>query len=626
MNSAAHHIGPDTAPDRYRLLSSIGRGGEAVLYRAEIELDGAPETVVVKVLDSKSALGPGQFARLSAKWNEQAELLRFANRPGVVGVREHFEGAPIHAPGGASTVSGRALALVMNHVEGVDLRDWRFERTLTTPAERRAVMGTLAQLADVLDWLHSGRATTSGRVVVHGDLSPGNVMVNVHGQATLVDFGLSKLTADHETAEVWFTPGYAAPEVFDGRRTPATDRYAFGAIAYFLLSGQAPPNTPEQLRHAIRALPQLSSLPPERKERVLAVCATAPEQRPESLAGWLKDVRDAVVSTSSVSAFAAPSAAPSAASASAAASVSAAASATPVAPGTPTPSAPTVTSARPVPPPAVPPPPVLPPPPPAKTPPAAAAPPPVRTPPAPAPSPSPPPVHSVQDAVPPRRDTPGLRPGPLVITPAPARKRRPAVAVLAVALAGALTVIAAQWMSAGGDDENNGAPSVTETVTATETETAAPPAPDPSASESPDESGEPGSVAGADAVSLTGFPQVDGDDMFSVKEAAINSENHSDAFVSDYDCGGYMEFNLGRAWSTLDLVAGIEDNSVEGTARLHITLDGTPLFEEKIELGKPRNRSLSVKNGLRLVISYTATDTETCDAGTVALGTPTLRK
>ncbi|MFJ9032496.1 serine/threonine protein kinase [Streptomyces sp. NPDC102274] len=612
MNSAAHHIGPDTAPDRYRLLSSIGRGGEAVLYRAEIELDGAPETVVVKVLDSESALGPGQFARLSTKWNEQAELLRFANRPGVVGVREHFEGAPIHAPGGASTVSGRALALVMNHVEGVDLRDWRFERTLTTPTERREVMGTLAQLADVLDWLHSGRATTSGRMVVHGDLSPGNVMVDAHGQATLVDFGLSKLTADHETAEVWFTPGYAAPEVFDGRRTPATDRYAFGAIAYFLLSGQAPPNTPEQLRHAIRALPQLSSLPPERKERVLAVCATAPEQRPDSLAGWLKDVRDAVVSTSSASATPATPVSPASAMPVPPDSATpfAPASGTPAFPGPGTPSAPTVTSAPPVPPP-----PTLPPPPPAK----AAA-------PAPAPSPSPPPVHSVQDAVPPRRVAPELRPGPLGITPAPARKRRPAVAVLAVALAGALAVIGVQSMSTGSDDENTGAPTVTETVTATETETAAPEAPDPSASGSPDESAEPGSVADADAVSLTGFGQVDGDDVFSVKEAVINSKGHSDAFVSESDCGGYMEFNIGRAWSTLDLVAGIEDNSVEYAARLRITLDGTSLFDEKIELGKPRTRPLSVKDGLRLVISYSATDTETCDAGTVALGTPTLRK
>lgn len=74
MNSATHHIGPDATPDRYRLLHSIGRGGEAVLYRAEIELDGAPETVVVKVLDSKTTITIEQFQRLSAKWQEQAEL------------------------------------------------------------------------------------------------------------------------------------------------------------------------------------------------------------------------------------------------------------------------------------------------------------------------------------------------------------------------------------------------------------------------------------------------------------------------------------------------------------------------------------------------------------------------
>ncbi|MFI6860043.1 serine/threonine protein kinase [Streptomyces sp. NPDC050421] len=297
MNSATHHIGPDAVPDRYRLLNSIGRGGETVLYRAEIELDGAPETVVVKVLDSRTTITIEQFQRLGAKWREQAELLRFVNRPGVVGVREHFDGPPIHGAGDASTAAGRALLLVMNHVDGLDLRDWRAERTLAAHSERREMLRTLEQLADVLDWLHSGRATPSGRTVVQGDLSPGNVMVDEHGQATLVDFGLSKPTADHRTAEVWFTPGYAAPEDFEGKRTPNTDRYAFGAIAYFLLSGQAPPGTPEQLRAALRALPQVAAAAPERCERILSVCAAEPDSRPESLSSWVKDVRSAVVST-----------------------------------------------------------------------------------------------------------------------------------------------------------------------------------------------------------------------------------------------------------------------------------------------------------------------------------------
>lgn len=257
------YIGPDNAPDRYRLLRSIGRGGEAVLYLAELELSGATEPVVVKVLDARQTLSQEMFGRISAKWQEQAELLRFVHRLGVVGIREHFEGPSAH-PAGRSTQEGasggRALYLVMNHVEGLDLRDWRAERTLEAPAERREAVRCLEQLADVLDWLHSGAATPSGRTVVHGDLSPGNVMIDANGQATLVDFGLSKLTADHQTAEVWFTPGFAAPEVFEGKRTPASDRYAFGAIAYFLLSGESPATMPETLRAALLDLPELVAL------------------------------------------------------------------------------------------------------------------------------------------------------------------------------------------------------------------------------------------------------------------------------------------------------------------------------------------------------------------------------
>ncbi|MEC3997372.1 phosphotransferase [Actinacidiphila sp. DG2A-62] len=225
------YIGPDNAPDRYRLLRSIGRGGEAVLYLAELELGGATEPVVVKVLDARQTLSRELFARISEKWREQAELLRFVHRLGVVGIREHFEGPSAHPRGalaGTAPGTGRALYLVMNHVDGLDLRDWRAERTLRTPAERREAVRCLEQLADVLDWLHSGAATPSGRTVVHGDLSPGNVMVDAHGQATLVDFGLSKLAADHRTAEVWFTPGFAAPEVYGGSspRPPTGTRSA----------------------------------------------------------------------------------------------------------------------------------------------------------------------------------------------------------------------------------------------------------------------------------------------------------------------------------------------------------------------------------------------------------------
>ncbi|MFF4083250.1 protein kinase [Streptomyces sp. NPDC001777] len=642
MNSASHHIGPDSAPDRYRLLNSIGRGGEAVLYRAEIELDGAPETVVVKVMDSKTTITVEQFQRLSTKWREQAELLRFVNRPGVVGVREHFEGPPIHGPGEASAAAGRSLVLVMNHVEGLDLRDWREERTLAGHAERREVLRTLEQLADVLDWLHSGRATPSGRTVVHGDLSPGNVMVDVHGQATLVDFGLSKLTADHRTAEVWFTPGYAAPEVFEGKRTPGTDRYAFGAIAYFLLSGQAPPSTPEQLRAALAALPQVAAADPDRVERLLQICAAEPDRRPENLSAWVKDVRSAVVSTTVTGSGAAPvrDAVPGADASGTAArdevpGAGAGASGTPGA----------------VP---VPPPPLLPPPgtpaavlgegtapgfPPPVT---ASADPGVPTPATVNPGPGTAPEQGPADG---ERDRPHAAPvaPPTADVPLPApasaperKRKRPAVA-LAVA-----AVLVAAALGAGGawalmrDDDSGGRAGGT---AGSSSRTAEPPKADtgePAADSGGTDGGDggddspsagsstPGTVEDASEVSLTTLTPIVDPTGFEVGAATLDAQQYADAYVGTPDCGEgpYMEFNLGRAWRTFDLTAGIDDNSNYESGRLTIKVDDTTLWVGTLELGKPQKLSLKVENGLRLRISVD----ETCDGAHLALGTPLLKK
>jgi serine/threonine protein kinase len=289
------YVGPDTQPDKYRLVRSVGRGGEATLYLAEVTLAGQTEPVVVKVLNSDVTANEEQFAELSARWGEQAELLRFINRLGVVGVREHFEGAPEHPAEGAGEYTDRALYLVMNYVQGVDLRDWRAEHAVEGPRGQREALRYLEQVALVLDVLHSGRATPSKRVVVHGDLSPGNVMISDEGQATLVDFGLSRIAARHMTARPWFTPGYAAPEIFTGEYSAATDRYAFGAIAYFTLTGEDPPPAPEQLRERFGALPLVANAGERQRELVMAMFSAEPGDRPEA-ADWIRALRSLATS------------------------------------------------------------------------------------------------------------------------------------------------------------------------------------------------------------------------------------------------------------------------------------------------------------------------------------------
>ncbi|MFJ5078095.1 protein kinase [Streptomyces sp. NPDC088553] len=594
MSSTAHHIGPDSAPDRYRLLRSIGRGGEAVLYLAEIELAGGTEPVVVKILDAKTTLTPEVFERVSQKWNEQAELLRFVHRPGVVGVREHFQGPPIHRPGESGTISGRALALVMNHVEGLDLRDWRAERTLATAAERREVMRTLEQLADVLDWLHSGKATPSGRTVVHGDLSPGNVMVDEHGQATLVDFGLSKLTADHQTAEVWFTPGYAAPEIFEGKRTPGTDRYAFGAIAYFLLSGQSPPTAPEQLVAVLGALPQVAGLPAEQRDRVLSIASADPGRRPLSLSAWVKDVRHGVVSTTTsrpaTVADAVPAAPPRKPS-------------TPPLPVTPPPpAAAPVAAPTPAPPPE----------------------PPVATPPATAPS-------SVTSR-------PGA-PETSATTPHRGRKPRNAVvaAVVAVVLLATGAVIGARYL---GDEGSGGrAAGATQgggTTTATTPSgtpgggTAsgqAPTSTTPSAGTSTT-GNTPG--PGPSSVSLTTLDKVARGDYawLTVGNGTLKATYYETALVpegGDAECSGAAEYNLGTHWKTLTLLAGIDDASANTSARLTVKVDGNAVHTGVVNLGKPEKLTLDLDHGLRLRIEY-EDPSDACDMGRLILAEPKLSK
>ncbi|MER6196606.1 protein kinase [Streptomyces sp. NPDC001586] len=630
MTSQNLHIGPDSAADRYRLLRSIGRGGEAVLYLAEIELAGGSEPVVVKVLDSKTTITPDIFDRISQKWNEQAELLRFVHRPGVVGVREHFEGPPIHRPGESSTLTGRALVLVMNHVDGLDLRDWRAERTLATAAERREVMRTLEQLADVLDWLHSGKATPSGRQVVHGDLSPGNVMVDAHGQATLVDFGLSKLTADHQTAEVWFTPGYAAPEVFDGKRTPGTDRYAFGAIAYFLLSGQSPPATPEQLAHALTALPQIAVLDAEQRARIASIYAADPGKRPVNLAGWMKDVRHAVVSTTtSTSQRAAPDTPPR---------------------------------------PAAPPQPASPPPmaaPPAYTPPAytplahtplahaapAAPPEPAPVPdrvPAPETVPEPAPT-AVQEPVPAAvpagyGPTYNLNPAP---APAPApepvrpKKRRTGLvlgSVATVLVLAALAVAGVQLLGDKDKDKSGGVKAGGSTPSAGGA-TSAPADPTPSASRAtpsdPTDSGsgpsgstgpsDPGTAPASNAADLTNLQPIDGLNGLRVAAATLNTKSYGSSFVADCSQTSSAEFNLNRAWSQLEFTAGIADNSPVERGRISVSIDDQPaLFNEEVALGKPVSKTVEVKGALRLRIRVE--DTCGLKDGYVVLASPTLKR
>lgn len=657
--SSTLYVGPDNQPDKYRLVRSVGRGGEATLYLAEVTLAGQTEPVVVKVLNSDVAASPEEFAELSRRWSEQAELLRFITRMGVVGVREHFEGAPEHRGGAAQETPGRALYLVMNHVDGVDLRDWRAEHAADGPRGQRVALGYLEQVAEVLDVLHSGRATPSRRPVVHGDLSPGNIMVDEDGQAVLVDFGLSRIAARHLTSRPWFTPGYAAPEIFNGEYSPAGDRYAFGAVAYFVLSGQEPPPSPEQLRDAFLGLPVMAAAGPDQRERVAAMFAADPDARPTAL-DWIRTVRS--VSTSVP--WSAPVTEPGLASFGPAAPVPG-----PGGGAVPPPSGPRVSGpppqsgpARPAgaaPPPDTAAPPAVPPQGGPAAPPAVPQQPDARfgagpqrpvgglrgmplQPPPPAPAPSgpaaPPPdaaaaAHHAAAAPGGPQQPWAAAPEPEPAKPARRRSRTPllvglaALVVLAMAGGSVATYYAMNWWNRIN----------TAAVTPTPQPSAAEAAPEQAADRD-----EAQPTAAATGETGPGRPQrpdsgeqylatMDHVDVYDVEAAnvKVNTVTYPRALVSELNCyiskSYWIEYDLNRSWTTFEAVVGMEDSSSSGsTATFSVIVDGDELANETVGLGTEQQISVDITGGLRLRLEVEPGPDE-CREGTAVWGDPKIR-
>lgn len=146
--------------------------------------------------------------------------------------------------------------------------------------ERDDARSILTEIAEALSAL-------DGRVV-HRDVKPENVL-RWNGTWCLADFGLARY-AEHTTApdtrKFAMTPAYAAPEQWRFERaTGATDVYAWGVVAYEILSGNRPfPGpTPEDFReqHLEQAAPPLEGMPAGLASLVASCLLKAPTARPK---------------------------------------------------------------------------------------------------------------------------------------------------------------------------------------------------------------------------------------------------------------------------------------------------------------------------------------------------------
>ncbi|MCP4806404.1 MAG: serine/threonine protein kinase [Proteobacteria bacterium] len=152
----------------------------------------------------------------------------------------------------------------------------------------------LEPLAAAIDHLH-------GLGIVHRDLKPANVKVRPDGTPVVLDLGIAKdesrATGLTATATTMGTLAWMAPEQADAKTAgPPADRYAFGMIAYALLTGGMPwpPGTSDARVLTCKLTGKLESAGSKRSdlgvgmaraiERLLAL---DPAHRPASCVGAL---------------------------------------------------------------------------------------------------------------------------------------------------------------------------------------------------------------------------------------------------------------------------------------------------------------------------------------------------
>lgn len=262
------HIG------RYRILSSLGRGGMGVVYLAE---QANPQRLVAL----KLLTGAGGAAAL-ARFRREAELLARLSHPGIARIVE------VETP-----ADGRPY-LVMEYVNGSDLT------THCAKLSRDERLTLLARVADAVEHAHA-------RGVVHRDLKPSNILVDVEGQPRVLDFGIGQMLGEGhtltETGMLLGTPAYMSPEQASGSARPdaRSDVYALGVIAYELITDRLPlPVAGLTPLEALRQVGEATPPPLSRLDRSLrgdleviieTALAKSPQQRYASAGLFADDLR-----------------------------------------------------------------------------------------------------------------------------------------------------------------------------------------------------------------------------------------------------------------------------------------------------------------------------------------------
>ncbi len=218
---------------RYRIVRRLAQGGMGVVYLGRLEgAAGFAKPVIIKriIPDTRD------LDQSVARFIREAQILSNLQHPGIVGVLDFGK-------------EEDGYAMILEYVHGYDLGRWI--RFLQVKPERmhweEAVLITVRVL-DALSYAHTFHRNDGAPAgILHRDISPGNILLDLEGQVRLLDFGIARM-AEGEAGQYKTEEGvlkgkvaYLAPELFAGSPPSASsDIYACAVVLYQMLTGAHP--------------------------------------------------------------------------------------------------------------------------------------------------------------------------------------------------------------------------------------------------------------------------------------------------------------------------------------------------------------------------------------------------
>lgn len=199
----------------YEIISSLGKGGFGSVWKAKSPTGAL---VAMKVLNPQAL----ENEKVVKKFFHEAMILAKLDHPNITRLLEFFP-------------DGNNYAIAMDYVEGVELKKLLQQQKNLLPFN--FAFKIAKQTLDAFQYAHENG-------ILHRDIKPGNIMIDQHGNAKIMDFGIAKMssTASHDTAASMLSIHYTAPERFDKSKVidARSDIYSLGLVFYEMFAGRRP--------------------------------------------------------------------------------------------------------------------------------------------------------------------------------------------------------------------------------------------------------------------------------------------------------------------------------------------------------------------------------------------------